>query len=159
MNAVRLRKSLTFLLLRDLGVKSRTRNMTFITKPMDDNDSRQFKAIAEKYGIASCIDEYPNWIIDKFRDSIWSIMRDMLINITRAYTVWPTNNMEAQTRREHMDIAIADCESLLKELELAVDVLPIDADKYMPYVEQISREISLLKGWRKSDNKRFKDLH
>ena len=57
-----------------------------------------------------------------------------------------------------MDAAIADCESLLKELELAIDVLPIDAEKYMRYVEDIEREIALLKGWRKSDNKRIKEL-
>ena len=35
-NAMKLRKSMTFLLLRDLGVKSKTRNITFITKPMDE---------------------------------------------------------------------------------------------------------------------------
>ena len=130
--------------------------MTFITKPMDDADEEQFKEITEKYGIASGIDEYPSWLIDKFRDSLWDILRDMIMNITGAYTVWPTNSTEAEERRLCFDRAIADCEKLLKELELALDILPVNADKYMPYVEAIDKEIGLLKGARKADNKRFK---
>ena len=158
MNAIKLRKSLTFLLLRDIGVKSKVRKLQITTKGMSPDDAKSFQEIAVKYGMASFVEEYPEWLIEKFRDSIWDIMRDMMINITRAYTIWATNLYEAYARRNYMDAAIADCESLLKELELAIDVLPIDAEKYMRYVEDIEREIALLKGWRKSDNKRIKEL-
>lgn len=114
--------------------------------------------IAKKYSMASFIAEYPEWFVDKMRDSIWDIMRDMLLNITRAYSVWAVNIAEAWERRNCMDRAIADCESLLKELELAIDILPVDAEKYMRYVEQINEERALLKGWRKSYNKTLREL-
>ena len=54
--------------------------------------------------------------------------------------------------------AIAACESLKQTLELVVDILPVKADKLLPYVDAINREIALLKGWRKADNKRNKTL-
>ena len=125
---------------------------------MSANDAATFTEIAERYNMASFIEEYPIWLIEKLRDSIWDILRTMMLNITGAYTIWATNKAEANERRICQDRAIAACESLLKELELAIDVLPIDAEKYMPYVEMIEREIALLKGWRKKDNAKNKNL-
>ena len=90
---------------------------------MDSADAESFRAIAVKYGMASFVAEYPDWIIDKLRTSLWDITRDMLLNITRAYSIWPTNISEAYARRNYINSAIADCESIMKELELAIDVL------------------------------------
>ena len=157
-NARKMRKAIVFLLLRDLGIKDKVRNLKMMTKDMEEADAKHFQEIAQKYGMASFVSEYPEWIIDKLRDSVWDILRDMNINITRAYTIWATNLSEAYERRNCMNRAIADCESLLQELQLAIDVLPIDAEKYMRYVDAINREIALLKGWRKSDNKRIREL-
>ena len=39
-----------------------------------------------------------------------------------------------------------------------IDVFPVAAKKYTPYIQLVEKEISLIKGWRKSDNKRFNDL-
>ena len=153
-NAMKLRKKMSFLLLRDIGVKNRVRNLTVETKNMEPMDAETFCGLAEKYGIGEIADEYPEWVIVKLRDSIWDLLRDMMVNITRAYTIWATNISEAYERRNAQNRAIADCESILKELELAIDILPVDAEKYMSYVEAIEREIALLKGWRKADNKR-----
>ena len=157
-HAIRLRKSITFLLLRDIGVKSKVRNLQITTKPMDPADAEVFRAIAVKYGMASFVAEYPDWIIDKLRTSLWDITRDMLLNITRAYSIWPTNISEAYARRNYINSAIADCESMMKELELAIEVLPIDAEKYMRYVDEIEKEIGLLKDRRKKDNKKIKEI-
>lgn len=157
-NAVCLRKQMTFLLLRDIGVKSRVRNLEIDAKNMEPEDRSAFLAITGKYGIGRVPDDYPEWIIGKLRDSIWGYLREMMTNITRAYTIWATNLTEAYERRLAQDRAIASCESLLKELELAIDILPVDAEKYMNYVDAIEREIALLKGWRKSDNKRIAEL-
>ena len=157
-HAIRLRKSITFLLLRDIGVKSKVRNLQITTKPMDQADAEAFRAIAVKYGMASFVAEYPDWIIDKLRTSLWDITRDMLLNITRAYSIWPTNISEAYARRNYINSAIADCESMMKELELAIDVLPIDAEKYMRYVDEIEKEIELLKDRRKKDNKKIREI-
>ena len=66
--------------------------------------------------------------------------------------------MEADERRLCQDRAIADCESLLQELQLVIDILPVDGEKYMRYVEMVEKEIALLKGWRKADNKKNKSM-
>lgn len=157
-NAMALRKKMVFLLLRDIGVKNRVRSLKIETKNMEPEDAENFHAIAEKYNIGELADEYPEWIIEKLRNSIWDLLRDMMVNITRAYTIWATNISEAYERRNAQDRAIADCESILKELELAIDILPVNADKYMTYVDSLEREIALLKGWRKSDNKRIAEI-
>lgn len=157
-NAIVLRHKITKLLLRDLGLKKTVRNMRLNTKKMEEDDYIAWNNINEKYGFARIPGDYPEWLIEKLRTSIWDITRDLILNITRAYTVWATTRAEANLRRTSQDKAIADCESLLKELELTIDILPVDAEKYMQYVAIIDKEIALLKGWRKSDNKRNKSL-
>lgn len=157
-NAVDLRKQIIILLLRDLGTKRRMRNVEIDAGAMEQADADAFLAIARKYGIRKVPDVYPEWVFDKLRNSLWDYLREMMKHITRAYTIWATNLPEAYERRISQDRAIAACESLLKELELAIDILPVDAEKYMTYVDCIEREIALLKGWRKSDNKRIAEL-
>ena len=156
-NAINLRREVTKLLLRDLGIKSTVRNIRVNTKKMEPEDAENFAELLEKYQLKIAGD-YPEWLIDKLRASIWDILRDMMVNITKAHTIWATCKAEADERRLAQDRAIACCENLLKELELAVEVLPVNAEKYMHYVAMIDREIALLKGWRKSDNKHNKNL-
>lgn len=158
MTAIELRKSITFLLLRDLGVKNKVRTLKFIEKGMSTEEAETLNRITAKYGMNSLINEYPEWFIDKARNSIWDILRDMMLSITRAYSIWATCKAEAEARRVYQDRAIADCESLIKEMELALDILPVDSEKYITYLDKILKEEVLLKGWRKSDNKRFKEL-
>ena len=158
MNAIRLRKEITKLLLRDLGAKKLIRNIKIRTEGMEPQDADLLLGVMEKYELTALPGEYPMWLIEKLRDSIWDIMRDMHVNITRAYTIWATNDAEAQERRICQDRAIAACENLLQEMQLAIDVLPVNAEKYMRYVGLIEKEIALLKGWRKADNRKNKTL-
>lgn len=156
-NAIVLRRDMTFLLLRDLGVKSTIRNMRVNTKRMAADDAAIFMDLLDKYQLKIAGD-YPEWLINKLRSNIWDILTNLMLNITKAYTIWATCKTEAEERRISQDRAIACCENLLKELELATEVLPVDAEKYMRYVGMVDREIALLKGWRKSDNKHNKNL-
>lgn len=158
MNARRLYKKLLFLMVRDFGVKPRAREPTFYTKGWSGEDKETFLTITRKHGITRIVDDYPLWIIEMFRNAILSHLNSMMENITQAYTVWATTRAEADLRRTSQDKAIAACESLKQVLEIIVDVLPVNADKLLPYVDAINKEIALLKGWRKSDNKRNKDL-
>lgn len=128
--------------------------MRIKTDNMEPQDADLLLGITEKYGLTKFPADYPEWLIEKLRDSIWDYLRNLVQNITDAYTIFATNDSEREERRLHQDRAIANCENLLKEMELAIEVLPIDAEKYMPYVGMITKEISLLKGWRKADNKK-----
>lgn len=157
-NAIRLRRSMVYLLLRDLGAKRGVRDIKWMTKDMPPQDAELLIAAAERNGLKRFESDWPTWIIDKLRDNIWRLLTDMMTSITRAYTIFATNRAEADERRLNQDRAIACCESLLKELELAIDVLPVDANKYKSQVRLITEEIMLLKGWRKSGNKRMKEI-
>ena len=154
MNAVKLRRQLIFLMGRDFGVKPRIREPRFCTRKWEPQDAVAFAELLEKYGERKVIDDYPLWMMEHVRDGILHYLSRMMQHITQAYTIWATTRAEADLRRNAQDLAIADCESLKQELELAVDILPVKFEKLTQYVDAIDREIALLKGWRKADNKR-----
>lgn len=157
-NAIRLRRSMIYLLMRDLGAKRGVRDIKWMTKDMPPQDAELLLAVAERNGLKRFETDWPSWVIEKLRDNIWTLLTDMMTAITRAYTIFATSKAEADERRINQDRAIACCESLLKELELAIDILPVDANKYKQQVKIITEEIMLLKGWRKAGNKKVKEL-
>lgn len=157
-NAIRLRRSMTYLLMRDLGAKRGVRDIQWMAKDLPPQDAELLLAVAERNGLKRFETDWPSWVIEKLRDNIWRLLTDMMTAITRAYTIFATSKAEADERRLCQDRAIACCESLLKELELAIDILPVDANKYKTQVKLITEEIMLLKGWRKSGNKKRKEL-
>ena len=152
-NAISLRESIIFLLLRDFGVKTRMRTVEFYKAKMEEADAKLFEELLEKYEIQKVPEEYPNWLVEKFRNTVYKLVEDLHIAVTTAYTIWPTNKTEFEERRIWQDRAIACCESLLQEFTIIIDILPVDANKYIHYVDKIEKEIQLLKGWRKSNNK------
>ena len=157
-NAIRRRRSMTYLLMRDLGAKRGVRDIQWMAKDLPPQDAELLLAVAERNGLKRFETDWPSWVIEKLRDNIWRLLTDMMTAITRAYTIFATSKAEADERRLCQDRAIACCESLLKELELAIDILPVDANKYKTQVKLITEEIMLLKGWRKSGNKKRKEL-
>ena len=157
-NAIRLRRSMIYLLMRDLGAKRGVRDIKWMIKDIPPQDAELLLAVAERNGLKRFETDWPSWVIEKLRDNIWTLLTDMMTAITRAYTIFATSKAEADERRLNQDRAIACCESLLKELELAIDILPVDANKYKQQVKIITEEIMLLKGWRKAGNKKIKEL-
>ena len=157
-NAIRLRRSMIYLLMRDLGAKRGVRDIKWMTKDMPPQDAELLLAVAERNGLKRFEADWPSWVIEKLRDNIWTLLTNMMTAITRAYTIFATSKAEADERRLNQDRAIACCENLLKELELAIDILPVDANKYKQQVKIITEEIMLLKGWRKAGNKKVKEL-
>ena len=124
------------MLLRDFGVRDKIRKV----KADDGKD-------------VTIIEGYPDWLIDKFRDSIMRILRNLMMNITAGNTIYPTTESELQSRRQYQTAAIVNCEQLLQEMLYCEDVLPVHVSKFLPYVDAIEFEITLLRGWRKSNNK------
>ena len=117
-NAIRLRRSMTYLLMRDLGAKRGVRDIQWMAKDLPPQDAELLLAVAERNGLKRFETDWPSWVIEKLRDNIWRLLTDMMTAITRAYTIFATSKAEADERRLCQDRAIACCESLLKELEL-----------------------------------------
>lgn len=93
----------------------------------------------------------------KEQEYVIEILRDMSSNITMANKVYPTILEELTERRIYQDRAIARCYDLANELTFCMELLPnVNINTYLPYADMINKQIALLKGWRKSDN-RLKD--
>lgn len=155
-NAIALRKDITDLLMRDFGIKDYKRNIKFVGKyeNFTEEEIEIVENIFEKHDMDKCfVDEYPLWLIEKERSFFMDICRELMKNIVKANSIYPVNISEYYLRRNHQNKAIGNCEDLLQEMQYVISVVPVNAQKYMPYVEIIEREIALLKGWRKSDNK------
>ena len=156
-NARRIRKAVFFFLARDLGLRQKVRRLEFCTAAMPEQERAQFLATAERYDLTAT-SEYPQWVIDKFRDTFWALTLSIEQNVTAANAVYVTNTAEASERRILQDRALYACEQALKEMEFAGDCFPIAGRRFLPVAGLVVNEIALIKGWRKSDNKRTKNL-
>ncbi len=155
-NALTLRQEITALLLRDFGLKKKVRTVEILTKMynIEPTDEETLLSILNKYKMnSSVIDEFPTWLITEFRSSILIILRDLSLNIRMANSIYIQSKEEYIERRLYWDKAIGNCQQLLSEMQFVVETLPVNAEKYMRYVGMIDKEITLLKGVRKSDNK------
>lgn len=131
-NARKLRRELKDLLRREFGVHSRG-NASKIDPALPDD-----------------------WYDEDIRETAQNIrllLRNLVWNITAANTIHAKNMHEFEDRRRFQNAAIINCQQLLQEFQDCEDSLPINAEKLLPYVEAVGFEITLLKGWRKSDNR------
>ena len=159
-NAVKLRRAITALLLRDFGIKDKVRNIDYFAKceHMTEGDTKTLISLMDKYNIHRITDEYPLWLVDKFRSSIMDLLRSLIMNITAANNIYPTTEPEYYDRRRYQTEAIGDCKKLTQEMQYVIDIVPVRAEKYMPFIEMIDYELALLTGWRKSDNRLLKGI-
>lgn len=160
-NALKLRIIITEFLLKDFGIRSRRRNLEFARDVYDieEDDLKEIEDILSAYNIKnSFLDNFPTWLIDKERDYFLDLLRDLIKNICSANTIHITNKEEYYMRRNYQTQAICNCENLLQEMQYVIYLCHPNVEKYMKYVDIIEKEILLLKGWRKSDNKIIKNL-
>jgi hypothetical protein len=175
--ARQLRKEITAYLLRNFGVKPKNPkngqqkiaepNKTAV--PNDDEDEE-----------GAILGEFPEWALAEFRRNIMQILRNLMMNITAANSIYPSAMEDPKTpnapklpaeyikrvqydeladRRRYQTIAIANCHQLIQELQYFTDVFSmrfdtfkVSVDKILPFIDKLQFEIRLLKGWRKSTN-------
>ena len=155
----RLRKDITDLLLRDFGYSQKKADNSmqrlFGGKPYEELTEEQ-KAHYDKR--KSRQDGFENWFIGYQRDTIMDCIRNATEYIFSANSIYPSSMEELMERRMFQNNAIGQCYRLLQELQYSIEVLPVDIEKYARFVEGIEKEIYLLKGWRKKDNKLKKGI-
>lgn len=94
-NAVSIRKAVALLIQRDLGIKTKVRNLCIRTRPMDEETQRRFIALAQKYDMPIKLAEYPEWLAVEAKTSI-----------EHSLTAW-TAEMDDFEREEFLSIAVA----------------------------------------------------
>jgi len=151
-----LRKEMTDLLLRDFGYS--VKKADFHLKKMfggrdidelNENEKHHYQMRQKRHYA------FEEWFIYDRRQVIMECFREIQENISLANSTYPTNYVELCERRLRQDRAIGHCHRLLQELQFTIEALPVDVNVYLRFAEKIDRQIDLLKGWRKSDN-RFK---
>ena len=156
----RIEKNMIFLLLHDFGVKNRSREPDFYCRILkfSEEDKQKLLELCEKYSIGKITDDYPEWLIKRFRDKILDTLASIKQNIRDANEVYPYYESEFYERRKYQDDAIRGCGELYDIFTLCKDTMPVDADRYEKFVNAIEHEADLLKGWRKSDNRILKQI-
>lgn len=154
-NAEAIEKDLTFIVLKDFGIKPRPREPNYLSKTygMNEEDAIIFNGICDKYFISKLEEDYPQWLLDYHRCRIIHLLTDLKEAIRSANEVYPYYREEYITRRHYQDEAIRCCGKLYDAFTTIKNTLPINPDKYMFVVEKLEKERVLLKAWRKSDNR------
>ncbi|MCM1220160.1 MAG: hypothetical protein NC548_37285 [Lachnospiraceae bacterium] len=154
-NAYVIQRSIVLLLLRDFGAKAKVRTVKAFSSmyKMTEEDMKRLVEIMERYNITSITEEYPEWLINDMRQRVLYECRMMIRNIIHANSIYPHNKEEFNDRRRYQTMAIGNCEQLIQELQYVISIINVDANKYLPYVDMVDREVALLRGWRKSDNR------
>lgn len=75
-----------------------------------------------------------------------------------ANSVYPTNQHEAQIRRDYLIWANAELQSLVSQIEVANELFGLEPDKMKFWTDIIEKEIRLVKGTMKKDRERYKNL-
>lgn len=130
-NALKIRNEMTTYLLKDFGIKSHLNKMRSKNIPTE---------------------EVSKWMIRRFRKDIYNLTSELLKEINIANSIYPTNLMECDLRRNHQDECIGLCHALKDKLYYIGNTLNIDYNKYMKYIELLDTEIRLLKRWRRYTN-------
>lgn len=161
-NAIQLYDEMTGLFLRNFSIKSKTRPVISESekaKVLEDYPfmERVFRRL-DKLEQSEVVHEYPNWLIEQYRTRMLEQLDALLDNITDANTIYPINDHELEVRRDYQTAAIGNCEKLLQIMQRAMVALPVDVNKFLPYVDMIDKEVALLKGWRKANSKIKKRL-
>ena len=153
-SAYKLNDEITQLLLRDFGLKtSNTDLRTFTYRAKMSNEDRQtFVDLSTKYHL-NVEAAYPYWLINYYRNCMLHILEQLISNITVANTIYANSEREFYDRRHYQWLAIANCYQLLQTMQTVIRNLPVDAEKYMRYVDMIESEMESLKSWKKSDNR------
>ncbi|MBR3880348.1 MAG: hypothetical protein IKJ34_01960 [Mailhella sp.] len=158
--AVQLRVELSRWLLRDFGIKDKTRRASVVAKAarMDEEDKETILGILAKYRLTEQLtEEYPDWWLAERRRAVDRLCTQIVVHIRAANAIYPTSEEEYWDRRTMQNKAIGYTEALMEELQFIVAMLfktlGVDVEKYMPFVDMVDKELALLKGWRKSDNK------
>lgn len=150
----KLRRDITDLLLRDFGYSvpkaEKHLQRRFGGKSYEElSDSEKVL-----YDRTMKRDEaFNEWFIVNEREAIVQCLRKIGEYVYSANSIYPTCPEELTQRRIQQDLAIGQCYHLVQELQYAIETLPVDVNVYLRFADMVQREIDLIKGWRKSDNK------
>lgn len=150
----KLRKDITDLLLRDFGYSFEKAEARLLKQFGGRTLEQLSEAERERYEKTKLrLEAFDDWFIYDQRQVIVNCLRDITREVYIANSIYPTVMEELVQRRLHQEEAIGHCYRLVQELQYAIETLPVNVNIFLQFGEAIQTEISLIKGWRKADNK------
>ena len=73
-------------------------------------------------------------------------------DVRRANSIYAYYPTEYYERRKLQDMAVAHCFNLHDSLLEVAEDLPVTLEKVMPVIDEVKKEISAIKDWRKGEN-------
>ena len=118
------------------------------------------KDLMTDFGITRMTDLGEAQYLDIKFERVVNLCSDIVGDTHRANNIFATNLKEYELRRIYQDKAIANCHVLKQELQSVVDVMSgLNLNKYKIPIQDIDKEINLIKSWRKSDNRLKKEIN
>lgn len=111
--------------------------------------------VRKKYVIRKNSDDYDFYlaVLYEHRREINQRLILLIDDLYSANAIYPTTSEEFDRRREFLNMALARCSIILKELQEIVNMYDVDLNTHKRYQEMIDREIYLIKRWRQRDNR------
>ena len=78
--------------------------------------------------------------------------------VQKANSIYPTNQHEAQLRKDCFIKAYAELNSMVSQIEIAYEMFDIDLKSVQEWIELIDTETRLIKAVIKADRDRYKNL-
>ncbi len=153
-----MRKEITDLLLRDFGFSTEKAEKK-VLKSFGGKSKEELTEEEENQYIGQIakISAFDEWFVLYEREAIMDDLRSLGMYLFAANDIYPQYPAELEQRRLCQDRALGCCESLQQELQYAIEVLPVDINKYTRFADMLNEQVQLIKGWRRSDNK-FKKI-
>lgn len=144
-HAMTLYEDMVKLLLRNFGVKAKKNEKLAISAVEKAAVVEAFPYMEpafqrmDQLESAATLREYSGWLINHYRTEVITQLEALLNNIMDAYL------SKAETRETYKQEALHNCEKLIQVMQRLLRVLPVDVNKLLPYLNEIDREIELIK--------------
>ena len=131
-----------------------------VIKSKRSTSEMEFLATARKleiYTIQKCVGfpkRYTFYVSQPIANAATRIYED----VKRGNSIYPTNQHEAQMRRDFFLNAYAELQSMVSQLEVAQELFGIEPDTLKYWMEMVDAEMRLVRAVLKNDRARYKEL-
>ena len=109
------------------------------------------------YTIQKCV-SFPKRYTFYVSQPLAAIATRIYEDVKRGNSIYPSNQHEAQIRRDYFLNAEAELQNLISQVEVAYELFQFDTNVMTHWMEMVDTELKLLKAVLKSDKSRYKDL-
>ena len=146
--AHRLRRILAQWCMRDFGIRSRVRKVSnlFEIAELTDEDKEILKDLCDRYPALNdgkVLEDYPEWIIDDIRKTVIKESNSLHLNVVKANSIFPTPpyDIELHQRRAYINVSITSCEALIRVIDYASDIFPLNLNSTDGKIINIRQEL------------------